>query len=282
MSIYRLMITAPCINSCGYFNVRKFIKILSKIILGLAMVDSQIGSIIKAHCPFCDGSRNCRVEGHFKKTESDGEVDFWTDYYLLVCQGCNSIFFQIEHRNSKEVHSGLDFNGRYFHKYISTIKTWPSPPKRKIPERYEKYRVHIFDNYSALLGHMLCEVYEAYDNDLLILASGGIRTCFDIVSTSLGIDPNLSFAKKLEKLRDDGYVTQEEMDNLAVLVEAGNASAHRGWFPNTQDVRILLNILENFIENTIIKPLETKILVETAATIKEKLPSRPPRPPRKK
>lgn len=243
------------------------------------MVDIQIGSIMKAHCPSCDGLRNCRVEGCFKKTESDGEVDFWTDYYLLVCQGCNSIFFQIEHRNSKEVHSGLDFNGRYFHKYISTIKTWPSPLKRLIPERFKKYEDHIYYNYSKLLGRMLEEVYEAYDKDLLILASVGIRTCFDIVSTSLGIDPNLSFAKKLEKLLEGGHVTEIEKDILAVLVEAGNASAHRGWSPQSQDVSILLNILENFIENTIIKPIEKKILEETAPTIKEKIP---PRPSRKK
>ena len=276
------MITAPCINGRGYLSTRRIIQILSNIISGLAMVDNQIGSIKKARCPSCDGSRNCKIEGHFKKTESDGEVDFWTDYYLLVCQGCNSIFFQIEHRNSKEVHSGLDFNGRYFHKYISTIKTWPSPLKRLIPERFKKYEDHIYYNYSKLLGRMLEEVYEAYDKDLLILASVGIRTCFDIVSTSLGIDPNLSFAKKLEKLRDGGYVTQDEMDILTVLVEAGNASAHRGWSPTSQDVNILLNILDNFIENTIIKPIETKILEEPVATIKEKLPPRPPRLPRKK
>ena len=247
------------------------------------MVDSQNRSIMKAHCPSCDGSRNCKIEGHYQKVFGEELVGFWTNNFLLVCQGCETVFFQTVEYCSENYDETTDFNGRPNGiRYIPTTKTWPSPLKRLIPERFKKYRVHIYDNYSKLLGRMLEEVYEAYDKDLLILASVGIRTCFDIVSTSLSIDPNLSFAKKLEKLRDDGYVTQEEMDNLAVLVEAGNASAHRGWFPNTQDVRILLNILENFIENTIIKPIETKMLEETVATIKEKIPPRPPRPPRKK
>lgn len=243
------------------------------------MVDSKIGSIKKAHCPFCDGSRNCRVEGYFKKPGSDEEDELWfyIYYYLLVCQGCSKAFLQIEERYSEEFLDSIDVDDEYLEDNAATIKTWPSPLKRLIPERFKKYEVHIFNNYSELLGCMLEEVYEAYDKDLLILASVGIRTCFDIVSTSLGIDPNLSFAKKLEKLLEGGHVTQIEKDILAVLVEAGNASAHRGWSPDPQDISILLNILENFIENTIIKSIEKKILEETAPTIKEKIPPRPPK-----
>lgn len=279
------MITAPCINSCGYLNIRRIIQILSNLIIGLAMVDSQLGSIMKAHCPSCDGSRNCKIEGHYKKIldHEDEFVEFLINNFLLVCQGCETVFFQTVEYCSENYDETTDFNGRPngIH-YIPTTKTWPSPPKRRIPERFEKYRVHMYDNYSELLCRMLEEVYKAYDNDLLILASGGIRTCFDIVSTSLGIDANLSFSEKLGKLLEGGHVTEKEKDNLAVLVEAGNASAHRGWSPQSQDVSILLNILENFIENTIIKPIEKKILEKMAPTIKERIPPRPPRPPRKK
>lgn len=278
------MNTAPCISGNGYLSTRRIIQILPNIISGLAMFDSQLGSIKKAHCPSCDGSRNCKVMGYYEKPISDKvhNPGVYFDYYLLVCQGCSKAFLQIEERWSKEVLDSIDHEGEHFGDYKETIETWPSPPKRKIPERFEKYRNHIYYSYSKLLGYMLVEVYKAYDKDLLILASGGIRTCFDIVSTSLGIDPNLSFAKKLEKLLEGGHVTEKEKDNLAVLVEAGNASAHRGWSPQSQDVSILLNILENFIENTIIKPIEKKILEEMAPTIKKRIPPRPPRSPQKK
>lgn len=255
-------------------------QILSKIISGLAMVDIQIGSIMKAHCPFCDGLRNCRIEGHYQTELNDQSVEFWADHFLLVCQGCETVFFQTDEHCSLDYYETTDCNGRPngIH-LIPTTKTWPSPLKRKIPERFKKYEDHIYNNYSKLLGCMLEEVYEAYDKDLLILASVGIRTCFDIVSTSLDIDPNLQFVKKLEKLREGGHITKKEKDILAVLVEAGNASAHRGWSPDPQDISILLNILENFIENTIIKPIEKKILEEMAPTIKERIP---PRSPQKK
>lgn len=275
------MNTAPCINGRGYLSTRRIIQILSNIISGLAMVDNQIGSIKKARCPSCGGSRNCRVKGYFEEPGFGEGDELWSylDYYLLVCQGCSNAFLQIEERWSEDFSNIMAIDKEYFKDYKPTIVTWPSPLKRRIPERFKKYGDHIYDSYSELLGRMLEEVYEAYDKELLILASVGIRICFDIVSTSLSIDPNLSFAKKLEKLRDGGYVTQIEKDILAVLVEAGNASAHRGWSPQSQDVSILLNILENFIENTIIKPIETKMLEEKVATIKEKIP---PRPSRKK
>ena len=273
------MNTAPCISGNGYLSTRRIIQILSNIISGLAMVDSQNRSIMKAHCPSCDGSRNCKIEGHYEKTVTDkkDKICFCFNYYLLVCQGCDSAFLQTERGWSEYFLYCIGVSDDHFEDYEPTIETWPSPPKRRIPERFEKYKNHIYDNYSELLGRMLKEVYKAYDKDLLILTSVGIRTCFDIVSTSLGINPNLSFAKKLEKLFEGGHVTEMEKDNLAVLVEAGNASAHRGWSPNSQDVSILLNILENFIENTIIKPIEKKILEETVATIKEKIPLRSPR-----
>lgn len=278
------MNTAPCINGRGYLSTRRIIQILSNIISGLAMVDNQIGSIKKARCPSCGGSRNCRVKGYFEEPGFGEGDELWSylDYYLLVCQGCSNAFLQIEERWSEDFSNIMAIDKEYFKDYKPTIVTWPSPLKRRIPERFKKYGDHIFYNYSVLLSRMLEEVYEAYDKELLILASVGIRTCFDIVSTSLGIDPNLSFAKKLGKLLEGGHVTQIEKDILAVLVEAGNASAHRGWSPQSQDVSILLNILENFIENTIIKAIEKKILEKTVATIKEKIPPRPPRLPRKK
>ena len=243
------------------------------------MVDNQLGSIKKARCPSCGGSRNCRVKGYFEEPGFGEGDELWSylDYYLLVCQGCSNAFLQIEERWSEDFSNIMAIDKEYFKDYKPTIVTWPSPLKRRIPERFKKYGDHIFYNYSELLGRMLEEVYEAYDKELLILASVGIRTCFDIVSTSLGIDSNLSFAKKLGKLLEGGHVTQIEKDILAVLVEAGNASAHRGWSPDPQDISILLNILENFIENTIIKPIETKMLEETVATIKEKIPPRPSR-----
>ena len=243
------------------------------------MVGSKIETIMAAHCPYCNALRNCMIKGYYGISAKPDSGSLWFDFYLLVCQDCDNVFFQTE----EEIPEVLTYSdGRVDYKTTFNISTWPSPPKRTTPEWYEKYKHLIGIYYSSSLSFMLGEVYGAYDNNFTVLASTGIRTCFDIVSTSLGIDPNLTFTEKLEKLRDGGHVTEIEKDILAVLVEAGNASAHRGWFPNSEEIRVLLNILENFIENTIIKPLETKILVETAATIKEKIPPRPPRSPQKK
>lgn len=91
------------------------------------------------------------------------------------------------------------------------------------------------------MDQTLKEVYLAYDNGLYTLASIGIRTCFDIISNLLGLDNNLSFAGKLTKLVSDGHILPKEKDNLNVLVDAGNASAHRGWNPRSEQVSIIID-----------------------------------------
>ncbi len=286
------MITAPCISGNGYLNTRRIMQILSKIILGLTMVDIQIGSIVKAHCPSCGGSRNCRVDWHSLKRTQDGSVTFWTYYFLLVCQGCDQRFMQTVEFNSEAYKyilppprasaepspsAWLPPSNSPTIMYIPTIKIWSSPYKRQVFEEFIKYEdlINIFCDRS--LSSTLRQVYDAYNNNnnSTTMVSMGIRTCFDIASTSLGVDDKLSFVQKLQNLVDRRYITEIEKGYLVVMVDAGNASAHRGWSPNSEQVNILLNILENFIKNTIIRDIDSIILGLQASIIKEKIPPRP-------
>lgn len=234
----------------------------------------KIGSIKISHCPTCNGPRKCEVKGCFRKTEDDEfDVTVWSNYYLLVCNGCNCVFFQTEQIDTETI-DHLRSSGEYIDSQSSAIiTTWPAPPKRQAPEWFKNDWIctDIFDptNLSATLR----EVYLAYDKDLYTLASIGIRTCFDIVSNLLGVDSNLSFENKLTKLVAEKKILQQEKDNLEILVDAGSASAHRGWNPDPQQVSILIDVLENFIVNAIIIPTKTK----KVAAIKNKIPPRPPR-----
>ena len=111
------------------------------------------------------------------------------------------------------------------------------------------------------MDQTLKEVYLAYDNGLYTLASIGIRTCFD---------NNLSFAGKLTKLVSDGHILPKEKDNLNVLVDAGNASAHRGWNPSSEQVSIIIDMLENFIVNAIVNPTKEAKITDLKNTIPPK------------
>jgi hypothetical protein len=78
------------------------------------------------------------------------------------------------------------------------------------------------------LGKLLSEMYTALNNNLRIFAAIGARTVFGRSSELLGVAPELTFAKKLDKLLEQGKVSKDERDTLDALTYAGSAAAHRG------------------------------------------------------
>ena len=79
------------------------------------------------------------------------------------------------------------------------------------------------------LHGILSEMYTAYDNRSYILTAVGLRTALDRGTEVLGIDPAITFAEKLDALKDGGWIGDTERDILEVVTDAGNAAAHRGW-----------------------------------------------------
>ncbi|WP_420793558.1 DUF4145 domain-containing protein [Roseinatronobacter alkalisoli] len=96
----------------------------------------------------------------------------------------------------------------------------------------------------------MTELYTALDNGLVVLAGIGVRTCFDRVTELVGVDTGLSFARKLGALLEDGRIGATEKEILAALVDAGSAAAHRGWSPSSDDLRTMMDVLEQFIHRT--------------------------------
>lgn len=231
----------------------------------------KIGSIKTTICPVCNGLRNCRVEGHLHKNQDVNEyVYFSDDYYILVCLGCDCVFFQKERLDSETIDQLRDPDDNEDPQKYIIKTTWPAVVKRRAPEWFKNDHIDTGMFSTERLDQTLKEVYLAYDNGLYTLASIGIRTCFDIISNLLGLDNNLSFAGKLTKLVSDGHILPKEKNNLNVLVDAGNASAHRGWNPSSEQVSIIMDMLENFIVNAIVNPTKEAKITDLKNTIPPK------------
>jgi hypothetical protein len=110
---------------------------------------------------------------------------------------------------------------------------------------------------------LLGEVYTALDNNLVILATIGMRTMFDCASQKLGADPNQSFAEKLKELTAGNKIGGEEKEMLSVLADAGSAAAHRGWKPTDEDIDHLMGALENFLERAFVLKHNLRRVKET-------------------
>jgi Domain of unknown function (DUF4145) len=90
----------------------------------------------------------------------------------------------------------------------------------------------------------------------------------------LGVQESLTFKQKLEALVASNHIGALDLERLETLIEAGNASAHRGWRPKAEDLEIMMEVLEHFIHDAFVAPEKMKRLDAKVATVKGKVPVR--------
>jgi hypothetical protein len=216
---------------------------------------------IKGFCPTCLRAQNATVLARHKNREfapDDDSIFVQHDHYILKCGGCDTIF----HRHDSAFSEDTEDDGR------PRVETeyWPSESKRERPDWLG------VDLMAAdqLLYKLTISIYTALDHDLPVLAAIGMRTAFDRASELLGIDTEKPFNKKLDELVASGKVGTSERANLAALVEAGSAAAHRAWEPSKAELDTMMTILEHFLYRAFIIDHQAKTL---------KVPARKPRKP---
>jgi hypothetical protein len=226
----------------------------------------------KAACSQCSGVRNCGICGQYTETYDYGNVQEWTTWYILVCRGCEHAFVQTVSTFSEDYEYYEEDDGSTGTRLAETITYWPALSKRKWPDWMSRHGMDA-DNIRVLDAVML-ELYGALDNDLRMLAAIGIRTAYDIASELLGIDPSLSFDKKLDSLVTLGHIGILDKVRLEMIVEAGHASAHRGWTPKPDELNTMMDVLEHFVEESFVAPARKKRLDADAAKLKKTVPPR--------
>jgi Domain of unknown function (DUF4145) len=233
---------------------------------------STIPQARKAICSICGGEKNCDVFGDFDDRGSDDYMDWSTHWYLMKCRGCDQVFVQIVSTNSEDHDDYQDMNGDHVTDYPETISYFPAQSKRARPDWIRLIQVEGKD--AGTLINILNELYLALNSDLHVLASIGMRTSFDAASVLLGIDANLSFQKKLQALVNSGHIGQAEMSRLEVLVDVGNASAHRGWKAAPDELATMMDLLEHFLNEAFVSAKKRQILDRKAQNIRERVPPR--------
>ena len=240
------------------------------------MVEEILGTTIRAHCGRCGGSRNCDIKGFHNEfgSEANGQFQWQTAWYLLLCRGCDYIFAQSVSTDSESYYDYYDYNNERARDNIETIETWPARARRPLPDWFENHHIEGSISETAALSAALNELYRALDTDLMVLSSIGIRTAFDAASEALGIEPGLPFAAKLNALVVDSKIRESEKESLTVLIDAGGAAAHRGWQPTPMQIDVQMDILEDFIFNSLVLPARNKKNADNIAQLKQAVPAR--------
>lgn len=111
----------------------------------------------------------------------------------------------------------------------------------------------------ATQSDLLGEVYTAMSHNLRALASMGLRAVIDTACVHAVGDLG-AFKRKLEALKTSGRISEVEFELLTVAVDAGNASAHRGYAPSTEDLSTLLHVVEHLLQTLYVLPVSTQQL----------------------
>ena len=226
----------------------------------------------KAYCPSCGGERSCEVVAKYEEKGGDDYVDWQVDWCVLKCCGCDKVFVQKVSTNSEDIsHHDLP-NGDFETYYNEQVTYWPAISKRKEPTWLHEYS--LAPEGEVILDQAVKEVYGALNSDLPMSAAIAIRTSFDVAAVMLGADESLSFEGKINHLIKRGNVGDRDRELLVQLVNAGGASAHRGWIPDQDQLNDLTAILEHFIETAIVAPKKREILEAKAKALRSAVPSR--------
>ena len=232
----------------------------------------QLDESKKAKCSSCGGERNCDILASFENRGGDDFIDWCTEWRLLRCRGCELVFVQTVSSNSEDYYDYYDENDQHVTQHFETTDYWPALSKRSQPDWLSLIAIKGRDE--SILLRALSELYVALNNDLAMLSGIAIRTAFDAAAELLGIDPALTFKQKLEALVAEGHIGKLDLERLEALVDAGSASAHRGWVPNSEDLETLMELLEHFLDQTFVAPEKKKRLDEQAAKVRAKVPSK--------
>ncbi|MHA3787218.1 DUF4145 domain-containing protein [Flavobacterium hauense] len=213
---------------------------------------------VKTHCYHCNNETNQeKLLDEFELNpqeilQRNDEGDESQSMWMLVgglwlvskCLGCEKINFKHISRQSPDKSGDVVF---YFpRKPIREIPYWV----RKLPVKYLEI-VH--------------EIYVCVNEGLHILAVTGIRTLLDIFIVGKVGDVG-SFKQKLNRLVGQGVITSGKANVLEALIEAGNASAHRGYKTDKETLFEILDIVENL--------LQSEIVDRSVNSIKGKVPPR--------
>lgn len=215
----------------------------------------EIKETIKTHCYNCDIETNQDIlffdseigpqEIVLRNEQGDDSQSAWlvvaNIWNLTKCRGCEKINFKHLLRNSPDRNADHVFN-------------FPRKPIRQVPNWIMKLPIKYLE--------ILQEIYISVNEQLFILSLTGIRTLLDIyIVTKIGDAGN--FKTKLNKLVTEGIITSSKASVLEIAIDAGNASAHRGYKPTKETLFQILNIVENLLQSEIVDRQSEKIRENT-------------------
>ncbi len=222
-------------------------EVMRAVLVAFEQADlkSEIGMIKPQHCSYCHRETRQTLlqknetwvpnEIPFKPSKSGITESVWSVVmfmeHVFQCNGCGHLHLFLQRWSYPDA--------------PGANQKWQLPTVQKRPQP------NWFKDVDPDLFELLGEIYSNFNSDNFISFSICCRTLLDkLLTASLG-DVG-GFDKKLDLYLTGGHVTKVQKDALAVLVEAGNASAHRGFKADPALSEVIIDIVEHILKEAVI------------------------------
>lgn len=191
----------------------------------------------KSHCNCCLGETNHDILA--EHTREWDEEDKWGNLMyverqinqLVQCRGCENISLRRICTASGEE---------------NTIYCFPPSASRKLPIWLSGWFPYSVTDNQVDIAYLFHEVYSAIHSGSYRLAMMGTRAIVDLALTDKLGDIG-GFEKKLKAARDHGWITEIHSKTLKAAIDAGSAASHRAYKPDKNQLNLVLDIVESFI-----------------------------------
>ena len=93
---------------------------------------------------------------------------------------------------------------------------------------------------------LIWEIDRALNNKLEALPTIGLRTLLETIMVDKIGDIG-TFSEKVKRFTGEGYVTSKMSEALSHVLDAGNASAHRAYFPSREDLLTCVELVKHLM-----------------------------------
>ncbi len=211
----------------------------------------------KVACKECDNRTSHVVCSSLSVSWGNEDIQGRHNYEIIKCLGCESISFRIGSTNSDDYEQ--DDEGKYY-----SVETEEIYPNRIMGRR-------LLPDYH-LLPHRVRSIYRethsAFATKLHTLAGVGIRTLVEAVCMEENAS-GYTLENKIDDLVKKGILTARNAKALHNTRLLGNRAAHEIQSPNTIELGVGLDIIDNLLENVYIIPKKAEGLDPAKRVIKK-------------
>ncbi len=205
---------------------------------------------MKALCTNCKRETNHNVLKEVEKRYEDNDIYAIGTWQIIECNGCENVSFREVWINSE------DFDP-YEGKPIENIKLYPI-------RNTDTLSIKTFYNVPPKVRNIYREMIDAFNNEMLVLCSGGLRATIEgicnnesIVDGPVDIEKNGAMTTQRKKdlqgkiggLFEKGLLTKQHAIILNEHRFLGNEALHSLDQPSKDELKIAIEIVEHTLEN---------------------------------